>query len=236
MFPLHKLNLTLRFQPRRFLPFWVILALLLTLNPTLAAESLPPTSSSEDGISPLELYIPEEPVFTDHETIIGSRKVAFRAEAGRMPLFDLKTQTEQGQIFYVAYTANAAETPSNRPLTFVFNGGPGSPSIWLHMGALGPFRAPVADDGLKLPRPPYSVEPNPFSLLDQTDLVFIDPVGTGFSRATPEEEGNKPEGRAFWGVMEDVDAVAEFIRMYLTRADRWASPFYLAGESYGGMR
>lgn len=230
MFPLKREFSLSRCAVSLFLPVCIVLLL---LYPALADEPLTPPG---EGSPTLDLFIPAEPALTDHEAVIGGRIITFQAEAGHMPLFDPQSQERTGQIFYVAYTGTEADDLSKRPLTFVFNGGPGSPSIWLHMGAFGPFRAPVVDDGLRLPRPPYGVKANPYSLLDETDLVFIDPVGTGFSRPAPDEEGEEPEGQSFWGVMEDVDAVAEFIRMYLTRADRWASPIYLAGESYGGMR
>jgi len=113
---------------------------------------------------------------------------------------------------------------------FSFNGGPGSSSVWLHLGALGPRRVRMLDDGA-LPPPPYKMEENPHTWLDQTDLVFIDPVGTGFSRAIKAEEGKK-----FWNVKGDVESIGEFIRLYLTRYKRWNSPLFLVGESYGTTR
>lgn len=225
---------TKRSNTVRGLLLWVALLCFLTLSPAWAQQQ--PTHPPEETSSQEMFAIPEEPVVTEHQITVEGQKISFRATAGHMPLFDTRDHKELGRIFYVAYTREPLKSAEERPLTFVFNGGPGSPSIWLHMGAFGPFRAPVAEDGLKLPHPPYNPEPNSFSLLDVTDLVFIDPIGTGFSQATPDEEGTNPEGQTFWGVMEDVEAVADFIRMYLTRNGRWASPLYLAGESYGGMR
>src|ERR1043166_4672311 len=119
---------------------------------------------------------------------------------------------------------------SARPLTFVFNGGPGSSTVWLHMGAVGPKKVHLNADGTN-PPPPFAYEDNQSTLLDQTDLVFLDPVGTGFSRAARPELGPK-----FWGLDEDIRAVGEFVRLYLTRFDRWGSPKFLAGESYGTTR
>ncbi len=222
-------------RPGRLLAGYALIlcALCLILG---AAEANQTERPSKETASPFELNVPEEPAITRHETTIEGQRIAFQATAGRMPLFDHRDQAELGQIFYVAYTRETAEEEGKRPITFVFNGGPGSPSIWLHMGAFGPFRAPLADDGLKLPRPPYHTTPNPHSLLNLTDLVFIDPIGTGFSRPTPTEEGEQPHRSSFWGVVEDVNAITEFIRLYLNRNDRWNSPIYLAGESYGGMR
>jgi carboxypeptidase C (cathepsin A) len=113
---------------------------------------------------------------------------------------------------------------------FSFNGGPGSASVWLHLGALGPKRVQMLDDGA-MPAPPYQLVENDQTWLDQTDLVFIDPVGTGFSRATRQEAASR-----FFSVNGDIESVGEFIRMYLTRYERWTSPLFLVGESYGTTR
>src|SRR5207248_6130387 len=137
----------------------------------------------------------------------------------------------EAHIFYMAYTLEVPEAGrATRPLTFAFNGGPGSASIWVHMGAVGPRRATLLDNG-DMPPPPYSLVDNEQTWLDQTDLVFIDPVGTGYSRAkTPEL------ARKFNGVQGDLQSVGEFIRLYLTRNSRWMSPLFIAGESYGTFR
>lgn len=120
--------------------------------------------------------------------------------------------------------------PAKRPLMFSFNGGPGSSSVWLHLGAVGPKRAKLNPDG-SMPPAPYQLEDNAFTWLAETDLVFIDPVGTGFSRPAKMSLGDK-----FWGLKGDVESVGEFIRVFLTRFDRWASPLFLVGESYGTTR
>jgi carboxypeptidase C (cathepsin A) len=139
-------------------------------------------------------------------------------------------------IFYVAYMAERPEgVPESdhlarRPITFAFNGGPGSSSVWLHLGLLGPRRVVLEQDGRVLP-PPYRLVNNDFSLLDRTDLVFIDPVTTGFSRAAPGESDKQ-----FHGFKPDIESVGDFIRLYISRAGRWASPRYLIGESYGTTR
>ena len=133
-------------------------------------------------------------------------------------------------IFYVAYTRDDAGEQSQRPVTFSFNGGPGSSSVWMHMGLLGPKRVVLEDDGSPVP-PPYALVDNDYSLLDVSDLVFIDPVSTGFSRAK-----DKDKAGTFHGIEGDTKAVADFIRLYCTRNERWTSPKFIIGESYGTTR
>ena len=130
----------------------------------------------------------------------------------------------------MAYTLDGVSDRATRPMMFSFNGGPGSSSVWLHLGALGPRRVKMRADGA-MPSPPYQLVDNPHTWLDQVDLCFIDPVGTGYSRATKPDLGKK-----FWGVQGDLESVGEFIRLYLTRYQRWASPLFLVGESYGTTR
>jgi carboxypeptidase C (cathepsin A) len=136
----------------------------------------------------------------------------------------------RASIFFVAYTRDGVDDKQQRPLTFSFNGGPGSSSVWLHLGLLGPRRVLLDDEGFAYP-PPYKLVDNAYSLLDQTDLVFIDPVSTGFSRAVP---GEKP--KQFHGFKKDIESVGDFIRLYTTRYQRWTSPKFLIGESYGTTR
>ncbi len=171
----------------------------------------------------------EPPVVTHHTITVRGQTIHYTARAGMLPIRNDTTGAVEGGVFYVAYTRDGA-SPATRPITFTFNGGPGSSTVWLHMGAFGPERVKLLADG-SAPPPPYTYEHNPYTLLDQTDLVFLDPVGTGYSRAT------KPElGKRFWGLDEDIRAVGEFIRLYLTRYERWSSPKFLAGESYGTTR
>jgi carboxypeptidase C (cathepsin A) len=166
------------------------------------------------------------PVTTRHQIRLSGSVLSYQVETGRMPIRK-DTGEVEGSIFYMAYTA---ESETERPLTFSFNGGPGSSSVWLHLGMLGPKRVPMLADG-GMPAPPYRLVDNEYSWLDLTDIVFIDPVGTGFSRpATPEQ------GKEFWGLEQDIRSVGEFIRLYLTRSGRWSSPLYLIGESYGTTR
>ena len=172
------------------------------------------------GISPIE---------THHEMAVGGKTLKYTARAGVIPLKDEFDETE-AEIFFMAYELEGVKDRSKRPLTFAFNGGPGSSSIWLHMGAVGPKRVVMEDKGW-MPRPPFRYEDNPLSWLDQTDLVFVDPVGTGYSRAAKEDLDRK-----FWSYKGDIESVGEFIRLYLSRYGRWTSPLFLAGESYGTTR
>lgn len=171
----------------------------------------------------------EETIETTHKLQIDGVEVSYKAAVGTQLLTD-----EQGKakasIFYVAYTKEGVDQLQNRPITFCFNGGPGSSSIWLHLGVLGPKRVNIDDAGINAKKP-YELLENPYSILDMTDLVFIDPVSTGYSRAVPGEDAKQ-----YHGVEADIKSVAEFIRLYLTRKARWESPKLLAGESYGTTR
>src|SRR5215470_15841895 len=170
----------------------------------------------------------EKPSVTHHEIRAGGVLIRYTATAGYMPMKD-EAGKLKANIFYMAYTRDGV-APGRRPITFTFNGGPGSSSVWLHLGAIGPRRVVMGDNGEPLP-PPYRLVDNEYSWLAFTDLVFIDPVTTGYSRPAP---GEKPE--QFHGVQEDIESVGEFIRLYTTRYARWASPKFLAGESYGTTR
>jgi carboxypeptidase C (cathepsin A) len=138
------------------------------------------------------------------------------------------------EIFHVAYTLKGAD-PAKRPVTFVFNGGPGAASIYLHISAIGPKTIVTAGDG-SFPAAPARLEENPDSWIAFTDLVFIDPVGTGYSRMLPGPDGKPGDPKPYYGVASDVDAIAGFIRQWLTVNKRWASPKAIAGESYAGQR
>ncbi len=171
----------------------------------------------------------EAPVITAHQLELDGATLSYSATTGKMPLKDARDKIV-AQIFYTAYTLESDAEPAERPLIFVFNGGPGAASIWLHMGALGPRRVDMGDEGF-MPPPPYRLIDNVYTWLDLGDLVFIDPVGTGFSRASDPDDNQK-----YWGLEADLEAVGEFIRLYLSRNRRWTSPLYLAGESYGTTR
>ncbi len=171
----------------------------------------------------------KEPVVTHHRVKIGESEIRYTATAGLMPILDAKGEPE-ARIFFMAYTRDDAGPSTSRPLLFSFNGGPGSSSVWLHMGALGPRRVAMPD-GPTIPAPPYHLVDNDATWLDCCDLVFIDPVGTGYSRAAKPELNSK-----FHSLRGDIASVGEFIRMYLTRYDRWTSPLFVIGESYGTTR
>ncbi|TWT86157.1 Serine carboxypeptidase [Pseudobythopirellula maris] len=174
------------------------------------------------------------PVVSEHKTTIAGKEIAYRATTGKMAMKN-DAGEEKAHIFYIAYERtdgvdDQQDGATERPITFCFNGGPGSSSVWLHMGMLGPKRVIVPDDA-STPAPPYRAVANPFSLLDVTDLVFIDPVSTGFSRPA---EGEKKD--QFHGYKEDLRSVGQFIHDYTTKQGRWASPKFVLGESYGGLR
>ncbi len=187
------------------------------------------TEKAENEKLPSEEIKEEAPVISAHELELAGARLAYSATVGMLPLKDEKEKIV-AQIFYTAYTVDTDDSPAERPLIFVFNGGPGAASIWLHMGALGPKRVDMGEEGW-MPPPPYRLIDNVHSWLDLGDLVFIDPVGTGFSRAVDPADNKK-----YWGLEADLEAVGEFIRLYLSRNQRWTSPLYLAGESYGTTR
>ena len=171
----------------------------------------------------------EKQVETKHTVTIDGQEIPYKAVAGTILLRD-EDDKPTASIFYIAYTRDDVKDLDSRPITFSFNGGPGSSSVWLHLGMLGPRRVKLAEDGGALP-PPYRLVNNEYSLLDQSDLVFIDPVSTGFSRAIPPKDAKK-----FHGLHEDAASVADFIRIYVTRNLRWGSPKFIIGESYGTTR
>lgn len=167
---------------------------------------------------------------TSHELPLPTGELRYRAVAEATVLRDAKGEAE-AEFFCFSYLGDDGRPPEQRPVTFAYNGGPGSSSIWLHMGLLGPRLAQVPSDGQNAGAPPYPVVDNTGSLLDVTDLVMVDPIGTGFSRVV-----GTGKGEDHWGFREDARSVARFIRQWLTDHGRHASPKYLLGESYGGMR
>ncbi len=203
-------------------------------TPDKSAESgkpaEPPKADSGEATDKEEHYDVAEvpPVVTHHQIALNGKTLSYTATAGRLPLKrgDGKTEAE---MFFVAYTLDGQDA-GKRPLTFSFNGGPGSASIWLHMGALGPKRVVLQSNGF-MPAAPYRLEDNPDTLLDRSDIVMVDAMATGYSRAANAELTKK-----FLGVKGDVQAFGEFIRLYLSRYNRWNSPLFLLGESYGTTR
>ena len=212
----------------RLTAFVLMVLLLLTtpLRPTVADE--PPKEAEEPKVATLpDASTP--PTVSEHSISVAGGTLSYTAEAAMLPLIN-DDGTPRASIFYVAYTVSAAPDAADRPIIFCFNGGPGASAVWLHLGGLGPKRALVNPDG-SLPPPPFAIVPNAHTILPVADLIFIDPVSTGFSRAAKDE---KPQ--QFYGKDPDIDAMAEFIRLYTTRRQRWRSPKYLCGESYGVFR
>ena len=171
---------------------------------------------------------PPAAVETAQEIVVNGETLRYRVTAGTLPIVDDVSGETQAHVFFMAYTL---ETDTPRPLMFSFNGGPGSASVWLHLGTIGTKRVVMADDSGAMPAPPYRATDNPHTWLPFTDVVFVDPVGTGYSRPTKPEHGKK-----FWSVQGDIESLAAFIRLYLVRYERWSSPLYLVGESYGTTR
>lgn len=212
------------------------LACSLTLAPATQAKAAPaPEEKSADGperSGPAKTGdedLADDVVVTSHTLKTPAGTLTYTAEAGTLVVRDDSGKDETAaRFFYTAYFLDKAD-PGERPVTFAFNGGPGSSSVWLHLGALGPKVVALGPNG-ELPPPPARLENNPLTWLAFTDLVFIDPVGTGYSRETDQSKVSH------WGVSQDVGSVARFIRLLITRKSRWLSPKYLVGESYGCAR
>lgn len=190
-----------------------------TAASTVTGEAPPPSP---------DIPLQEEARRTEHSVVIDGATIHYTAVAGTLLLRDEKGKAK-ASIFYVAYLQRDAD-PATRPITFSFNGGPGSSSVWMHLGMLGPRRV-LSGDVNSLQPPPHRLVDNEFSILHKTDLVFIDPVSTGYSRTAPDEEAKQ-----FHSVEKDVESVADFIRLFTTRNNRWLSPKFLIGESYGTTR
>jgi carboxypeptidase C (cathepsin A) len=191
----------------------VVLGLLAAAAALPSAHAATPPDSAPDSV-------------THHQFAVGGQSVDFTVTSATLPLTDDKGERRAG-IFHVAYTRDNAD-PDRRPVTFVFNGGPGASSAYLHLGALGPRIVPFGTEG-QMPEPAAKLVDNPDHWLDLTDLVFVDPVGTGYSRPVGD-------GKRYWGVEEDLKSLASFIDRYLTVTGRRTSPTFLVGESYGGFR
>jgi len=204
----------------------VFICLLLVVNIAVFAQKNPSNQNTVDTV--LVADSTTAPVITKHQVTINGQVINYTVTAGYLPLKDQQGKTK-ANIFFVAYTKDGVNKDT-RPITYAFNGGPGSASIWLHMGILGPYRVVMNDDG-SAPNAPYKYEANPYSWLDMTDLLFIDPVSTGYSRPAANEKAQE-----FHGYTEDIQSVGDFIRYYTTKFERWASPKFLAGESYGTTR
>ena len=182
------------------------------------------TKSTADKVE-----LKDELVITEHEVTVNGQVLQYSVTTGTLVMKE-EDGKAKASIFFIAYTKSGVNDISQRPLTISFNGGPGSSSVWLHLGLLGPRRV-LSGDVNTLQRPPYRLVDNEHTLLTETDLVFIDPVSTGYSRAA-----EKDKAKEFHGLEKDIESVGEFIRLYVTRYKRWNSPKFLIGESYGTTR
>ncbi|HKX46446.1 MAG TPA: peptidase S10, partial [Planctomycetota bacterium] len=199
----------------------------------LAALLAGPATEQDPVPSEEPEELEDDLAYADHVLALPDGALEYETVAGTLVLRE-EDGDARASVFHVAYLeaglGEDAEALAARPVTFCFNGGPGSSSVWLHLGAFGPRRVDLGEDGFRL-APPFRLVDNPHGLLDLTDLVFVDPVTTGYSRAA---EG--VDDKDFHGVDADVESVGEFVRLWLTRNGRWTSPIYLAGESYGTTR
>lgn len=204
----------------------------------LVSASAAPLAAQDPGSALRAERSPDQALsVTRHHVMVNGRRLDYTATTGYLVLSD-EDGAHRANVFFTAYMRDGVDDPASRPITFAFNGGPGAASIWLHMGGLGPKRVRVADPGPHTrfdpadpQRPPFEIVANEHTWLEFTDLVFIDPVGTGYSRAAP---GVKPE--EFFGYAADIEYLGEVIRQLTTRFQRWGSPKFLAGESYGTTR
>ncbi|XOV88074.1 MAG: S10 family peptidase [Pseudomonadota bacterium] len=175
-------------------------------------------------------------VTTRHTITLKGKALKYTATVGTVVLkeeVDKEGHKAKAEIFFMAFTRDGVRNPAKRPLTFSFNGGPGSSSVWMLLGLLGPRRVPLAKNENERLAPPFELTDNEFTLLEESDLVFIDPVGTGYSRPV---SGENTDPNEFYSFQRDLDSVGEFIRLYTSRHQRWASPKFLIGESYGTTR
>ncbi|MGW8266152.1 MAG: S10 family peptidase [Longimicrobiales bacterium] len=195
-----------------------------TLGLILLALTLPLTRAPAQELG----LLPSDPVVSQHTTTIRGEPVRYTAEAGTLPI--LENGKVMAGMFYIYYHRDNVPEGVERPMVFSFNGGPGTASVWMHMGYTGPRRVQYDDDGFAL-RPPVGLEDNPFSILDVADIVYIDPIATGFSRMVEGADEHK-----YHGTLADIESVGEFIRLFIVRKNRWASPKFLIGESYGTTR
>lgn len=196
-------------------------------SPATADEK--PAAKEEKVVLPNIIFNPDKNVVTDHTTTIKGQRIAYKATTGTMPVWDEEGKCIAG-LFYTYYERSDVKDKAIRPLVISFNGGPGSASVWMHIAYTGPRLLNIDDEGY--PVQPYGIKENPYSILDVADIVFVNPVNTGYSRAVSKDI----PGTKFFGVRADIKYLAEWINTFVTRNNRWASPKYLIGESYGTTR
>lgn len=230
MFPLCKSRFQANIRPMmiQFFRKPLVLLALLLLHP-VSAQDKPAAEEKKPEVKE-EPAKTSEPVSVKSKVTIAGQSIPYTATTGKLILRDDKGAAK-ASVFHITYTRDGIEDKKDRPVMFAFNGGPGSSSVWLHLGILGPKRINFPGDGTQPVDPPARLIDNDMSLLDVCDLVFIDPVSTGYSRA--EKDSNPKD---FHGLQSDIDSVGDFIRIWITENKRWASPKYLCGESYGGIR
>ncbi len=195
------------------------------------------TSAVQADALPSAKIVAEEQVVTEHRAQINGERFRYRATVGTQPVFN-EVGDAIAALHYTYYQRLEVKEPHNRPLLISFNGGPGSASVWMHIAYTGPKSLRVDDEGF--PIMPYGVKDNPYSVLDVADIVFVNPVNTGYSRVLPGADGKMPsrdeQQKMFFGVNADVKYLADWINTFVTRNERWRSPKYLIGESYGTTR
>jgi carboxypeptidase C (cathepsin A) len=213
-------------QPMRriIFPLFIGFQLATVAQPENAKPPEPPKKDEESAKPPLP------PVVKEFSVMIDGKKIPYKTTTGKLQIKDDEGKP-RASIFSVSYERTDVKDPSLRPVMFAFNGGPGSSAVWLHIGVLGPKIIKLPGDGTTAPFPPARVIDNPLSILDATDLVFIDPVSTGYSRAEKDVKADE-----FHGLDEDIESVGDFIRRWVSEHDRWGSPKFILGESYGGIR
>lgn len=202
---------------------WLPLLFCLTCTVSAVAAEAPKPEAPEPAA------LVDQVVVTHHKLKLGGTELSYTATTGHYVMKD-EAGKAKAKMFFVAYSRDGIKDLGSRPVTFAFNGGPGAAALWVHLGAFGPKRVKLTAEGWPLP-PPGTLVDNEHTLLDVSDLVFIDPVSTGFSRPAPGEDPKQ-----FHGVQEDIASVADFIRLWTTRNGRWSSPKFIAGESYGTTR
>ena len=180
------------------------------------------------------LKIPKDTmVVTNHTTTIKNTPISYKATTGTQPVWSKKGEPI-ATLYYTYYERSNVKNKANRPLVISFNGGPGSASVWMHIAYTGPKVLNIDNEGY--PLQPYGVKDNPNSILDVADIVYVNPVNTGYSRMIEDKEGKLPERKTFFGINADIKYLAEWINTFVTRKNRWESPKYIVGESYGGTR
>ena len=206
----------------------ILLSFAVLATPLFSQDAKPPEKpaapKAEEKPDPAAKFVRQ------HRLRAGNEDLAYTSTAEDVVLKDADGKST-ATFFTISYTKDGVASPETRPITFVFNGGPGSASVWLHFGLVGPKVIDIPSDATDPGAPPYKLRDNTATILRATDLVFIDPVGTGYSHSLGEKKNED-----FWGYDEDADSVAEFIRSFVTRHNRWNSPKYILGESYGGIR